>query len=350
MNTMRVLVTADPFLPVPPAGYGGIERVVALLVEALADRGHDVTLVAHPESRTRATLLPYGGSAVQGRRAARRDVVQLMHHVWARSRQVDVVHSFGRLAGLAPVLPLALPKVQSYQRAIPWAGVQRAVWLAGSSLQFTACSTALRANAQPRHGAWHTVPNPVDTRRYTARTAVAADAPLVFLGRLEAIKGVREAIAIARAAGRTLIIAGNRVDSAEGRRYFTDAIAPQVDGTSVQYLGEIDDARKNDLLGHAAALLMPIQWEEPFGIVMIEALACGTPVIAFDRGSVREVVREGVTGFIRTTVADAAAAVGQLHQLDRHQCRDDAERRFGIAPVVDAYERLYRSAVAARVT
>lgn len=339
---MRVMVTADPYLPVPPLGYGGIERAVAVLVDGLMHRGHTVTLVAHPESRVRAELVPYGVPPHSGALCRARELAQVGMRLWSRRSSVDVVHSFGRLAALAPILPANVPKLQSYQRAVPWTGVARAVHVARGSLRFTACSAALMRGADgSRHGRWSVVPNPVDTTRYDAVATVAPDAPLVFLGRIEQVKGVREAVEIARLAGRRLVIAGNRVDTAEGRAYFDEVVAPLAGRSDVAYIGEVDDARKNAVLGSAAALLMPIQWEEPFGIVMVEALACGTPVIGFRRGSVPEVVRDGVTGYVCDTVEAAAAAVGWVSRIDRRECRRDADARFGATPVVEAYERVY---------
>lgn len=338
---MRIVLTADPYLPVPPTGYGGIERVVALLADELVARGHHVTLIAHPASRTRATLVPYGVPPHSGRRVRVQELLQVGRALLSR-RDVDLVHSFGRLAALAPILPLALPKLQSYQRAVPWGGVARASWLAGRSLAFTGCSNSLQAGAfSSGAGRWHTVFNPVDTARVAATAQVAADAPLMFLGRLEAIKGVHDAIAIAQAARRRLVIAGNRVPGHEGEAYFATVIAPAIDGHAVQYVGEVDDVEKARWLRQAAALLMPVHWEEPFGIVMAEALACGTPIIGYRRGSVPEVVRHGVTGFVCDDQAAAVAAVTRLDQLERRACRADAETRFGVAPIVDAYERIY---------
>jgi glycosyltransferase involved in cell wall biosynthesis len=169
---------------------------------------------------------------------------------------------------------------------------------------------------------------------------------LTFLGRLEPIKGAREAIEIARRAGRSLVLAGNRVTSDEGRRYFEQEIAPQLDHRTIRYVGEVDDEQKNALLGESAALLMPIQWDEPFGLVMAEALACGTPVIGFARGSVPEVVRHAETGFVCDGIDEAVLAAGRLGEIDRRRCRWDAEARFGVDPVVDAYERVYAEALA----
>jgi glycosyltransferase involved in cell wall biosynthesis len=184
------------------------------------------------------------------------------------------------------------------------------------------------------------IPNAVPIDRYQFAPAVAADAPLVFLGRIEPIKGPEIAVDIARRAGRRLVIAGNVPDAY--RRFFDDAIAPCVDGRQISYVGPVDDAAKNALLGTAAALLMPIQWDEPFGIVMAEALACGTPVVGLARGSVPEVVDDGVTGFVGATVEDLAAAVAKLDAIDRAACRRAAEERYSDAVVVSHYEALYR--------
>jgi glycosyltransferase involved in cell wall biosynthesis len=170
---------------------------------------------------------------------------------------------------------------------------------------------------------------------------VAADAPLVFLGRVERIKGPHHAIAIARRAGRRLVIAGNRVADADDAGFFEREIAPHVDDDAVRYVGPVDDVQKNQLLGGAAALLMPIEWDEPFGIVMAEALACGTPVIGFPRGSVPEVIVDGKNGFRCRDIDEAATAAGRLDGIDRVAVRADAERRFGHDAIVDEYERLY---------
>lgn len=341
---LRVAITADPYLPVPPKLYGGIERIVDFLVAGLIDRGHQVTLFAHPASATRATLIPYGRPPHFGRRARITELLQVGGGLWKRRNQFDLIHSFGRLAALMPVLPLRrLPKIQSYQREIPDAdGIRQAVRLAGDSLRFTACSSSVYSGAAGRHGEWTTIFNGVDLLKYRFAPAVEPDAPLIFLGRMEPFKGPHHAIAIAKAAGRRLILAGNRIEDAKGLRYFAAEIQPHLDDDRVRWMGPVDDAAKNALLGAAAALLMPIEWEEPFGIVMAEALACGTPVIAFDRGSVPEVVRDGVNGFRCENVEEAAAAVSQLGRIDRAAVRMDCEARFGSNVIVDAYEKLYR--------
>jgi glycosyltransferase involved in cell wall biosynthesis len=192
-------------------------------------------------------------------------------------------------------------------------------------------------------GSWTTIPNGVDLNAYTFVPEVLPDAPLVFLGRIERIKGAHHAIEIAKAAGRRLVIAGNIVRSGPDGSYFDEEIAPGIDGDRVRYVGSVDDRQKNELLGRAAALLMPIEWEEPFGIVMIESMACGTPVIAFARGSVPEVVRQGRNGFICSNVREAVIAVGELGRVKRAEVRRDAEERFSTWIIVSAYEALYGS-------
>jgi glycosyltransferase involved in cell wall biosynthesis len=192
-------------------------------------------------------------------------------------------------------------------------------------------------------GTWRTVFNGVDLSKYDLVPHVADDAPLAFLGRLEPIKGAHTAIAIARAARRRLVIAGNRVATSDG--YYEREIAPYLDGDRITYVGPVDDKAKNVLLGSCAALLMPIEWEEPFGIVMAEALACGTPVIAFARGSVPEVIRNGVNGFICYRTADAVAAVAQVADIQRIAVRQDCEQRFSDQVILSEYERLYGEAL-----
>ena len=344
MVSLRIAITADPYLPVPPRLYGGIERVVALLVSGLMRRGHQVTLIAHPDSRTPAPLIGYGVAPHRGWLPRVRELLQVAGSLVTLRSRVDVIHSFGRLAALAPVLPLrTVKKIQSYQRAIPWGGVRRATRLGRGSIWFTGCSTSLYGSAVRSGEAphWRTVFNCVDAAIYTAITNVPDDAPLAFLGRIERIKGTHTALQIARAAGRRLVIAGNVADPG----YFLAEIQPHIDDDRVTYIGEVDDGEKNRLLGHSAALLMPIEWDEPFGIVMAEAFACGTPVIGFARGSVPEVVHDGVNGFAVTTIDEAVKAVAKLSSIDRGVVRRDCEERFSCEAIVIAYERLYREAL-----
>ncbi len=335
---MRIGLVADPYLPVPPETYGGIERVIAMLVAGLERRGHHVTLFAAPGSRVDCELVPYGVPPHFTHAARLRELAQVASGLVRRAGRFDLVHSFGRLAALLPILPLALPKLQSYQREVTARSVRLGARLSRGSLLFTACSDALRRDVNAL-GRWATVYNGAPADRYAYRARVPSDAPLVFLGRVERIKGVHTAIAVARGAGRSLVIAGN---VPEGHRsYFESEVLPHVDGERIRYVGPVDDAGKNRLLGEAAALLMPVEWEEPFGIVMAEALACGTPVVGSARGAVPEVVEHGTSGFVCRSLEELIEAIGRLVEIERGACRQRFEAKFSDAAVIAAYEGLY---------
>jgi glycosyltransferase involved in cell wall biosynthesis len=349
-RTLRIAITVDPIIPVPPRLYGGIERIVDFLVRGLSARGHSVTLLAHADSQTGGTLIPYGSPPHFGARA-RLDELRAVGSTLTRMRKdLDIVHSFGRLAALLPVLPMrSLAKVQSYQRQlVPWRSVRIATLLGGDSIFFTGCSRSMHhpGGGDPPVGRWATVFNGVEMSRYEYRSSIAADAPLVFLGRIERIKGAHNAIRIARAAGRRLTIAGNRVESGEASTYFDREIAPFLNAGDIDYVGPVDDSQKNEILGGSAALLMPIEWDEPFGIVMAEALACGTPVIGFSRGSVPEIVIDGLNGFVVHDCNGAVSAVANLNSISRSAVRSDCEARFSDRAIVGQYEGIYRRMIA----
>lgn len=342
---MRIALTADPELPVPPRLYGGIERVVDMLARGLAARGHHVTLIAHPDSTAPCALRPYPARHSRGRA----NLLRNTRHVTAELLRggYDLVHSFGRLAYLLPLLPLRLPKLMSYQRHITPRSVRLAGALAGGSLHFSGCSGWL-IRAYAGRPNWHMVHNGAPAAAYTPRAAVPDDAPLLFLGRLEAIKGPHLAIAAARQSGRALVLAGNLPDDAESRAFFARAIAPHLDGDRIRYVGAVTDAQKDVLLGAAAALLMPVLWDEPFGIVMAEALACGTPVVGLRRGAVPEVVEDGVSGYVVGAPEELPGAIARLGAISRRACRRAFEERFSDAAVVAGYERVYRAMTGGR--
>jgi glycosyltransferase involved in cell wall biosynthesis len=338
---VKILVTADPDLPVPPRLYGGIERVIALLVEGLVARGHEVCLVAHRDSRVPCELVPYADSP-NGLKGTLRRTATIASA--ATTWRPDVIQSFGRLATLAPVLPWATPKVMSYQREITPRAVRWALALAHGTIQFTGCSRRL-VDPVATLCDWHVVYNavPVDTLAFAA--GVPADAPLVFLGRVEEIKGPHLAIEVARRAKRRLVLAGNVPTDAASQAFFRREVEPHIDGVRVTYVGPVDDVQKSALLGSAVAFLMPVLWDEPFGIVMAEALACGTPVLGFRRGAVPEVVEDGVTGLVADNVEGLAAVVERAPQLSRAACRAAAVARFSPSALVNAYESIFHASL-----
>lgn len=339
---LRIALTADPELPVPPLLYGGIERIVDMLARGFAARGHAVTLFAHPESRPPGRLVPWPGRSSGSLVATARNAATLS--VPALSGRFDLVHSFSRLAYLTPLARSRVPKLMTYQRPISRRSILVGRALFGETVWFSAISRWMTRDVEDL-GRWRLVYNGVPLDAYDLRAEVAPDAPLVFLGRLEAIKGPHLAIEAARRTGRRLVLAGNIAP--EHQDWFDANVAPYLDGERITYVGPVDDARKNALLGGAAALLMPILWDEPFGIVMAEAMACGTPVLGFARGAVPEVIEDGATGFLSDDLDGLVGSIGRLSELDRRACRTRVERLFSDAAITDAYLAVYREMVAA---
>jgi len=340
---MRILLVMDPFIPVPPRHYGGIERVIADVADELIARGHRVTLWAGPGSGTRAALETFGDEGEWTRWSNIRNTLTLSARFIRDEGRFDVIHNFGRLAYLSLVFSWNVAKVQTYMRTINPENMRKAARLGAKRLHLTAVSAAIRDTGAPGGGDWSVIYNCADPSRYTFRgDTSSASAPLVFLGRLDRCKGPHTAIEVARRLNRRLIIAGNVSSVPVEQEYFAKEVAPKVDGSLVTYIGPVDDVQKDALLGAAAAMLMPIDWEEPFPVVLPESLLCGTPVVAFRRGGVPEGIQSGRTGFVCDTLDEMCAAVGRLDQIDRAACRAEAERRFSVRAITDQYEALYR--------
>ena len=337
---MRIALTADPELPVPPRFYGGIERIVDLLARGLEARGHSVTLFAHRDSSSAGRLVGWPGRSSRSASDTARNAAALAREVLRG--EFDLVHSFSRVAYLAPIMPLPVPKLMTYQRRVSPRSVALGRTLSRGTLSFSAISRQMMAPVE-HIGAWRLVYNGVDLEAYDYVADPGADAPLVFLGRVEPIKGPHLAIEIAKRTGSRLVIAGNV--PAEHQSFFDAEIAPHVNGDHIRYVGPVDDAQKNALLGGARALLMPILWEEPFGIVMAEAMACGTPVLGLARGAVPEVVADGVTGFVRQTAEELAGTVRQIDDLSRLACRQRVESLFSQRSMVEAYLAVYEELI-----
>jgi glycosyltransferase involved in cell wall biosynthesis len=345
LRSMRILLTADPMIAVPPSGYGGIERIIDALVRRFRGSGHEIGLVAHPASTSPAHCrYPWAGLRVASALDGARNALALNRAI--RAFRPDVVHSFSRLAYLALQLPRRRPLIMSYQRHTGGRQVAWAARLGGGALRFTGCSEFICAMGRAAGGRWTAIPNFVEPERYRFEAEVAADAPLVFLSRIESIKGPDLAIAIARAAGRRLIPAGNRPERGPERAFWDREIAPCLGRDGIEWVGEVDDAAKDRLLGRAAALVVPIRWDEPFGIVFAEAFATGTPVITCARGAAPEIVDPGRTGYFIASVEEGAAAVARLAEIDRAACRRAVLERFSLEVCAERYLGLYRESVA----
>ncbi|MEP0885047.1 glycosyltransferase [Trichocoleus sp. ST-U3] len=346
---MRILLTADPELPVPPQLYGGIERIIDLLVTRLQARGHTVGLVAHRDSTSPAhQRFPWPGLRSQDKFDALRNTAALWSAI--QQFQPDLVHSFSRVLYLSPLLTARLPKVMSYQRRTGGRSVKWAAKLAKGSLTFTGCSDHICRQGRATGGVWHPIHNCVELEKYSFQPTVVPDAPLVFLSRVERIKGAHTAIAVARFTKRRLLIAGNYSTTGEQGRYWQEEIVPHLGRDGIEYVGSVNDEQKNALLGQAAAMIVPIEWEEPFGIVFAEALACGTPVISCPLGALPEIIRPGIDGYLVNDLEEACTAIYNLPQLDRRNCRQRAEDCFSASVIVDKYEQLYHSLISANLT
>ena len=343
---LRILLTADPFLPVPPLLYGGIERIVHGLAQELKARGHVVGLVAKPGSTCDVDhFRPWPSDDPRGLSNVATHAIELRRAVSAFDP--DVLHSFSRLVFLFPLMRRRGALLMSYQRATGGWRNRVAAALGGPRFAFTGCSEFIARQGRAYGGRWVGIPNFVDVSQYAFSPIVPPDAPLVFLSRIERIKGAHTAIRIAKTAGVRLILAGNRVDTEAGREYWTREIEPHLGG-SVEYVGPVDDEQKNRLLGAARALLVPIEWDEPFGIVFAEALACGTPIVSSPRGALPEIVREGEHGFLVRSVEEGVEAIRRLAGIDRRTCRLQAESRFSRQVAGDAYLALYRDLIGSR--
>jgi glycosyltransferase involved in cell wall biosynthesis len=335
---MRIAQIAPLAESVPPKLYGGTERVIAWLIDELVELGHEVTLFGSGDSRTRAKLEPVWPYAFRlGRPHTDPVAVQavLLEAKTARAREFDVVHCHIDWLHLPILSRSGVPFLTTLHGRLDIAGLPEVVRRFPDA-PFVSISNNQRLplpDANWLGTVYHGLP--ADTLR--ARSEPGSY--LAFLGRLTKEKGPEVAMRIARSAGMPLRIAAKVPKSERG--YFKEQLEPMIDGHEVQLIGEVDDHTKEPFLAGAAALLFPIDWPEPFGLVMIEAMACGTPVIAYRHGSVPEVIDEGVTGFVVETEEEAVRALGRLDKLDRRQVRACFERRFTARRMASEYVALY---------
>jgi glycosyltransferase involved in cell wall biosynthesis len=337
---MRIAQVAPLYESVPPMCYGGTERVVSYLTEELVRQGHDVTLYASGDSRTEARLVPVC------ERSLRLDAActdSLSHHVLMLERvvqdaaQYDVIHFHVDHLHFPLSRRISTPSVTTLHGRLDLPELVP-LYREFAERPVVSISAAQRAPL-PGIGWRGTVHHglPMDLHQFRR----GPGGYLAFLGRVSPEKGADTAVEIAQRTGMHLKIAA-KVDRAD-RRYFEERVQPLLPGSTAEFVGEIGEEEKGEFLGNAKALLFPIDWPEPFGLVMIEALACGTPVIAFRRGSVPEVLEDGVTGFIVDGVDDAVRAVARIDELSRARCRAAFERRFSASRMAHDYLAIYRA-------
>jgi glycosyltransferase involved in cell wall biosynthesis len=341
---LRIAMLAPPWISVPPPGYGGVESVVSALTEALVRRGHAVTLFCAPGSRSSArvvTLLEESHAEEIERSLYEADHVARAFEqidLAAYDRRFDMVHDHCGFTALAMADRIDTPFVHTLHGQFT-AATAAFYTRHGHKAAIVGISRAQLASAPAGLAPVGTIPNPIDVGAWPLREH--KDDYLLWVGRVTAEKGPHRAIAAARAAGAPLILAG--VIQPGQQEFFDREVAPHIDGERVQFLGEVGGAVKRSLFAGARALLMPIRWEEPFGMVMVEALACGTPVIAFPEGAARELVLDEKTGFLVDDERAMAAAVARLCHIDNRECRAWVAEHCDVDVVAAAYERAYRS-------
>lgn len=339
---MKILIIMDPGIPVPPPLYGGHERLVHMFAEEYAKVGHEVSLLAGPNSNISGEVYSFGINDLN--RSKWQKIKELLY-VWKflffKKKQFDLIHNFGRLAYFFPITNSDVKKIMTYGRPVSQRGIKFINSLSTKNLIFTACSDYCVSTGNIA-GHWKTVYNAIDFSIYQLNEYVSGDAPLMFLGRLDKIKGLHTAIEVALETGNKLWIGGNIPNTADNYAYFKNEIEPKFDNKQIIYLGALNDEQKNFYLRKSKALLFPIEWDEPFGMVMTEAMACGTPVIGFKRGSVPEVIEENITGFIVNNKVEMIKALTKIETIDRSNCRTRAKNRFDTTVIANEYLSLFK--------
>jgi len=343
--SLRIALAAPLWTSIPPHTYGGIELLLKLLADELAGRGHDVTLFASADSHSRAALAPVveinlSDLLTEGRGYCYEYYTNsMLAQIAARQREFDLVHFHCSTAWLPSATMLRTPSLFTMHTQPhlddEWV-LRRWPQIAVNGIS----RAQMQALALKLEREFPIVYNGADFDAYEPRYEPGHY--LAFLGRLSPEKNPLGAIRIAQDCGLPIVLAG-QPQNAKEHAYFAEQIEPLLDGVNVRWIGAANHPQKVMLLRNASALIFPIQWDEPFGLVMIEAMACGTPVVAHRRGSVEEVVDQGVTGFHAASLDALPELVPQAIQLDRREVRRQAESRFGYRAMVSSYETLYAS-------
>ncbi|MCD8486150.1 MAG: glycosyltransferase family 4 protein [Desertifilum sp.] len=340
---MRIAQVSPLWERVPPPGYGGIELVVAHLTDELVRRGHDVTLFASGDSITQAKLASVAPVALRLNPTVKEPPVYEMMQlgqVLAQAGQFDIIHFHTGFSALPFAEAIKTPVVHTLHGT--FTPDNRKLFQQYRHQAYISISQA-QQKLEPDLNYVCTAYNGIDPQDYPFHPTPQDPSYLAFLGRMSPEKGPHHAIAIAQATGWPLKMAG-KIDAVD-REFFDREIVPHLDGQQIQYLGELSHAQKVSLLGNARATLFPITWNEPFGLVMIESLCTGTPVMAMNLGSVPEVIAQGKTGMICQSVAEMISSLPQVIQLNRQDCREAVLSHFSVTQMVNRYEAAYQTIV-----
>jgi glycosyltransferase involved in cell wall biosynthesis len=345
---MRIAQVSPLWERVPPPGYGGIELVVGHLTDELVRRGHEVTLFASGDSQTLARLESVCPVALRLDSSINEPGVYEMlqlKQVLERAKEFDVIHFHTGFCALPFAELIKTPVVHTLHGGFTEHNLK--IFRQYRSQSYISISNA-QQKFEPRLNYVSTVYNGIAPEDYPFHAQPANPPYLAFLGRMSPEKGPQHAIAIAKQTGWRLKMAG-KVDAVD-QEFFKREIEPQLDGNQIQYLGEVTHAQKVELLGNAAVTLFPISWHEPFGLVMIESMCTGTPVMGMNLGSVSEVIAHGKTGFICQSIEEMIAAIPAAVELDRQACRDHVVSRFSVTQMVNGYEAAYQQAIEERMS
>ncbi len=337
---MKIAQVAPLYEAVPPSLYGGTERIVAYLTDALVDLGHDVTLFACADGQTRANLVAMRDQAIRlDPIALKSDLAahfSMLHEIRRRSDEFDIIHFHIDLLHFPFFESIAHRSLTTLHGRLDLKDLPEA-YLRWSMYPLVSISNHQREPLKSANW-FETIHHGLPEKLYKLNGR-PENPYLAFLGRISPEKRPDRAIRIAKRAGLPLKIAA-KVDVVD-QGYFQQFIEPLMDDPLVEFVGEIGDEDKNEFLGNASALLFPIDWPEPFGLVMIEAMACGTPVIAWPNGSVPEIIDEGQSGFIVNSEDEAISAAQNLHKIDRWKVRRMFEQKFTATMMAENYLRLY---------
>lgn len=331
---LRILIIVPPGIPLPAVTYGGIERIASSLIDSLAQKGHEIIVLGHPDSTGPFQLIPYHSSDGKYYSKSGCECLSFIRKT-IQNIQPDIVQDFCN-PPLTLTCPRHIPLVWNIQAFPKMRYVFPFLWRQPNTLFI---GNSHHINKQiPSFLQKRTIYNSVECDKYHFTEQVSSDAPLVFLGRIEPIKGAHTAVRIAQRTGNKLVIAGNVLP--QFQEYFDQSIKPYL-SESISYIGPVNDAQKNELFSNAKAFIFPLHWHEPFGITVIESMACGTPVLAFPYGSMPELIQDGINGLLCDSDDDMENKIHSLSLISRRDCRRIVEEKFSPQMMAEQYLHAY---------